>query len=65
MLDEVCGVIYEKDGQQGVLDFINRYFMKDVDWVFCRYCEVDSPMQFDSCLVCGSFFGAEDSDAYL
>jgi hypothetical protein len=54
VLSGVCKTIYEVDGQQAVLDFVKRYFVNDVDWALCEPCEYISPMQFDSCLVCGS-----------
>jgi hypothetical protein len=54
VLSGVCKVVYEVDGQQAVLDFVKRYFVNDVDWALCEPCDYISPMQFDSCLVCGS-----------
>lgn len=53
-LSPVCEVIYEKGGQQAVLDFVKRYF-PDTGVGYCAGCTVNSYMDLDGyCLVCGT-----------
>lgn len=55
-LAEACNKVYENKGQGGVFDFINQYFLKEVDFKLCKPCETDSPVEKGTsvCLVCGS-----------
>lgn len=51
-LYDECVNIYEKFGQSGVFDYINREH-PEVSWKVCHGCESESPTDEGFCLVCG------------
>jgi hypothetical protein len=59
-LSDVCQRIYERQGQQAVLDACTG--VGGIDWKFCDPCEVASPMDpdDDTCLVCGTLHKIPD-----
>ena len=52
-LYEDCCRLYEKAGQSGVFDYINNNH-PEIPWAYCEPCEIDSPVEDSTCLVCGS-----------
>ena len=47
--------IYQKDGQDAVLDFAKKHGDEvGVTWGMCEPCESESPMLNGTCLVCGT-----------
>ena len=51
-LYEQCCKIYAQKGQYGVFAFILSKH-PEVDWKVCQPCEIESPVQGRTCLVCG------------
>jgi hypothetical protein len=50
---DLCVQKYEQGGQAAVLDFISRNF-SEIVWNYCKPCESKSPIEDNTCLVCGS-----------
>jgi uncharacterized paraquat-inducible protein A len=61
-LYETCVNIYEKFGQSGVFDYINREH-PEVSWKVCKPCESESPTDEGICLVCGSLITEYEDEA--
>ncbi len=47
-----CKKLYDKDGQSAVFDYANKH--DDIKWGECKPCEAVSPVEENTCLVCGS-----------
>lgn len=51
---DICSEVYEKEGQSGVLEYVNAHPQDDILWVLCEACDSVSPCWNNMCLVCGS-----------
>ena len=50
-MHEICLAIYERFGQDAVLGFCDLVDWQE--WLVCDGCEIESPVDDGSCLVCG------------
>lgn len=50
---DLCEKQYEQGGQDAVFNFILNNF-PELPWKKCEPCEISSPIEDNTCLVCGS-----------
>lgn len=50
---DLCTMQYEQGGQSAVFNFVSNNF-PELQWQKCKPCESVSPIEGDTCLVCGS-----------
>jgi hypothetical protein len=53
---DLCVEKYEQGGQSAVFDFVNENF-PELSWGWCEPCESKSPIEAETCLVCGGKVG--------
>jgi len=50
---DLCQKKYEEGGQSAVFEYVSNNF-PEVLWGNCEPCESNSPIELNTCLVCGS-----------